>query len=197
MTDGSDHSATSATSLHAGLLIVTGASHTGKSSVIRSLLTNLEPPVALLGVDDLLAMTLVQPRGDRWAEIPLAYELIQRQIGLLLARGWFVVVETTFTYVPLKGEPTFHWETLEQMVRLAEQHGAAWFLCQVEAPLELALQRSARSGRLPRQVVAATVELHDSAEIPEPVLRLSSADRTPDELAQTLITEFSLPITRR
>jgi hypothetical protein len=142
-------------------------------------------------------MTLVHPRGDRWAEIPLAYDLIQRQIDPLLTQGWLIVVETTFTYVPQEGEPSFHREALERMIGLAEHHGSPWLLCRVEAPLELTLQRSERDGRLPPRVVAATAKLHESTEMPEPILRLSSADHTPDELAKKLIASLPASLRRK
>lgn len=197
MTAGSAHSATPADSSHAGLLIVTGASHTGKSSVIRSLLPRLEPPVALLGVDDVIAQTLTRPTGDRWEEIPLAYDLIQRQIDPLLDRGWLIVVETTFTYVPLEGEASFHREALDAMIGLAERRGAPWFLFQVKAPLELALRRSEQDGRLPAQVIAATVELHESAALPESTVELLSEGGSPDALAESLVARLPPPLRGR
>jgi len=90
------------------LIVLTGASHTGKSSVAAEILRLASPPVAFLGIDSTLDHTLVRPEGGRWEEIPLAYELNREQIAPLLRQGWTVVFESTFTYVPAAGPPEFH-----------------------------------------------------------------------------------------
>jgi len=144
-----------------------------------------------------LAKTLVRPRGSRWTEIPLAYDLIRRQIDSLLGHGWLVIVETTFTYVSPQGEAEFHREVLEQMVGLAERHNAPWFLCQVKASLELTLKRAEQDRRLPSRIVAATVELHEIEEMPESALTLSAEDSPPEDLAKTLAAQLPAPFSRR
>src|ERR1044072_3285967 len=116
--DADAHSPSPGELLRAGLLIVTGASHTGKTSVIRSLMPELQPPVALLGVDHTLEHTLIKPTAERWAQIPLAYKLIQSQLGPLLDAKWLVVIESTFTYVPDDGPGIFHGDVLEAMLEV-------------------------------------------------------------------------------
>jgi len=160
------YSTTPTGSPHGALLIVTGASHTGKTSVIQALVPHLHPPVALLGVDNTLEHTLVIPEGDRWAEIPLAYRLIQGQLNPLLDEGWLVVVESTFTYVPEEGQPSFHSDVLKQMILAAEQRGAASLVCQLQASVEATEQRQRDTGRIDPEVVAATERLHRSVEMP-------------------------------
>src|SRR4051812_33086856 len=95
-----DDRALAADELSASLLILTGASHTGKTSVAQELLRLCPPPTAYLGVDKTLRTVLVHPPGDSWAQIPLAYRLLHAQAELLLDQRWFVIFESTFTYVP-------------------------------------------------------------------------------------------------
>ena len=173
------------------LLVVTGASHTGKTSVIQALLPRLDPPVAVLGVDDLLRRTLVRPEGDPWKEIPLAYELIERQVAALLERGWLAIVESTFTYVPPEGEGELHDDTLSQLIALAEQQRAPWLLCRIEAPAELTLSRSDQTKRLPSELVAAIYRLHAKLTLPVGTLKLSTAEHTPEEVAENLASRLS------
>lgn len=180
-----------------GLLVVTGASHTGKSSVIQALVPNLDPPVAILGVDDLLRGTLVRPEGDPWGEIPLAYELIEVQVCALLQRDWLVIVESTFTYVSPAGEGAFHENVLSQIVGLAERHRAPWSLCKVETTLELALSRGSQTKRLPAEIIAATAHLHEKLELPAETVKLSTAEQTPEEAARALAKHLSASLRQK
>ena len=177
------HSPPSGELLRAGLLIVTGASHTGKTSVIRSLLPELQPPVALLGVDQTLDHTLVKPFGEQWAQIPLAYRLIQSQLGPLLDSKWLVVVESTFTYVPADGPGTFHGDVLETMVEAADDRGADSAVCQLETTVEVAVHRSRGDGRLDPTVVEETNRLHRAAAMPRLTRVIAAENRTVEEVA--------------
>jgi hypothetical protein len=150
----------------------------------------------LLGVDDLLSRTLVRPEGDPWQEIPLAYELIERQASTLLGQGWLVIVESTFTHVPLEGGPELHEDVLSQMIELAERGGAAWALCQIVATLDLALTRRDETKRLSPEVVAGTVQLHERLELPAGTLKLSAVEQTPEEAARTLAAHISASLNR-
>jgi hypothetical protein len=183
--------------LVAGLLIVTGASHTGKTSVIRSLLPELRPPVALLGVDRTLEHTLVKPTGEKWAEIPLAYKLIQSQLEFLLDAHWLVIVESTFTYVPKSGPGSFHKIALETIVEAAKRRGAQSVVCQLQTSAQIAARRSLEEGRLDPVVVAETGRLHREAELPRLTQAISAGNRTVGEVAadvkEHLPTRFLVP----
>jgi hypothetical protein len=176
---------------------VTGASHTGKTSVIRSLLPELRPPVALLGVDHILEHTLVKPTEEKWAEIPFAYRLIQSQLGFLLDAEWLVVIESTFTYVPGNGPGMFHMAALETMVEAAEGRGARSVVCQLETSAEIASRRSHEDERLDPVVVAETGRLHREAKLPRLTQAISAGNRTVREVAaevkQHLPARFLLP----
>lgn len=148
------------------------------------------PPAAFLSVDDVLATTIARPPGDAWAEIPLAYELLLPQVEKLLEKGWFVTLESTFTYVPELGAPEFHSDALQQLIQTAERHDAPWLLVQLAAGDDVARARADRTGRLDPDVVDRTAELHRAASLPETTLRLDSAERTPAELAELILGEL-------
>jgi autotransporter-associated beta strand protein len=149
-----------------GLLILTGASHTGKTTVASGVLKAVPPPAAFLSVDEVLQRTLRRVPGEIWSGIPLAYELIGAQLGILLDRGWFVVVESTFTYVPARGDGEFHSEALESLLAEAGSRDAPVLLVQLTAPENVVLERAEQTGRLDPSIVSATVALHGSATFP-------------------------------
>ncbi|HEX6687065.1 MAG TPA: AAA family ATPase [Solirubrobacterales bacterium] len=188
--ESSDRQAPRGTPPAPGLLVLTGASHTGKTSVARAVLDAAGPPAAFLSVDDVLATTIARPPGDAWAEIPLAYELLLPQVEKLLEKGWFVTLESTFTYVPELGAPEFHSDALQQLIQTAERHDAPWLLVQLAAGDDVARARADRTGRLDPDVVDRTAELHRAASLPETTLRLDSAERTPAELAELILGEL-------
>lgn len=175
-----------------GLLILTGASHTGKTSVAAAFLDAVDPPAALLSVDIVLADSLVKPPGDPWREIPLAYDLLAAQLPPLLASGWFVVLESTFTYVPDVGAGQFHDDELRRMTGIADRLGVGWLLVQLSVAREVALRRAGGTDRIPLSVVAATQELHEGAALPAEAMRLETDSAGPAELARRLLHELSL-----
>lgn len=174
-----------------GLLILTGASHTGKTSVARSILDLKGPPAALLGVDQVLEHTLVRPRDDRWREIPLAYELLRPQVAALLRADWFVVFESTFTYVPDAGRAEFHGGEIERLAEIARSAGAPLSIVQLRASETNVIQRAESTGRLPTTIVAETLTLHDAAAMPEQTIQVETDASDPGQLARGLLV--SLP----
>lgn len=178
-----------------GLLIVTGASHTGKTTVAEAVLEATPPPAALLSVDNILAEEIVRPTGDIWAEIPLAYELLATQLETLLDRSWFVAVESTFTYVPERGEAEFHAGQLERLIAAARDRGAPWLLVQLLADDGITTTRANETGRLAPEIVARTAELHRAATLPEPSLRLDTSGESPDAVARRVLAMLAGPST--
>lgn len=173
-----------------GLLILTGASHTGKSAVGRAILSATPPPAALLSVDAILASTIARPPRDPWAEIPLAYDLLHPQLEILLDRGWLVVVESTFTLIPEDGSPQFHNEQLAQTIAIADDRQISWLLVQMATDLSAIRDRAEHTGRLAIRIVEQTAALHQAIQLPKPMLRLDSTNRMPDELGQVVLKEF-------
>ena len=170
-----------------GLLILTGASHTGKTSVAKAILDLKGPPAALLSVDQTLEHTLVRPPGDRWSEIPLAYRLLRLQAEALLEADWFVVLESTFTYVPGTGPPEFHAEEVERFADLALAAGAPLSLVQLSASEATVFKRAEATRRLPLDVVAATHALHDLAAMPHQVIQVETDASGPEDLARRVL----------
>ncbi|MGC1166684.1 MAG: AAA family ATPase [Solirubrobacterales bacterium] len=173
-----------------GLVVVTGASHTGKTSVSRALLPLLDAPVAWLGVDGTLDHVLVRPTADPWQEIPLAYDLLETQIDILLGRSWTVVLESTFTYVPEQGPPEFHHHAIRAMVAIAERRGVRHLVAHLTLDSTDAMRRAEDSGRLSPEIVAQTVALHEAAAMPAPSIKLSTQSANPEELALATLAAF-------
>ncbi|MGN6203136.1 MAG: AAA family ATPase [Solirubrobacterales bacterium] len=151
----------------AGLLILTGPSHVGKTSVARAMMEALPPPAAYLSVDDVLERVLLRPPGSIWSQIPLAYELIGEQMEVLLDQGWFVIAESTFTYVSRDAEGDFHGSALARWIEAADARQAPWLLSRLEAPRETILTRARRDGRLDQEIVGATIDLHEETDLPD------------------------------
>lgn len=166
-----------------GLLIVTGASHTGKTSVIGELLTQAPAPTGYLSMDATLNGILIQPPGSIWEQIPLAYDLMQRQAETLLDQGWLVILESTFTYVPDRAAPEFHLSELQRFVEIAGSRQAPVAVVQLNVPREQLLERAEETDRLSPELIATTAELHATAALPEFTLRLDASAAAPAELA--------------
>jgi hypothetical protein len=170
-----------------GLIVLTGASHTGKSSVAKAITSAAVPPVARLGIDLVLDHTLVRSAGDRWENIPLAYELSRAQFRPLLRRGWTVIFESTFTYVPPDGEPQFHTGEIERTLAAAREESAAALLVQLSVDGDEAARRAAVTGRLDPTIVRATIALHEGVSLPDGTLRIELPGATPEEIGDEVL----------
>lgn len=139
----------------------------------------------------MLGRVLLRPPGDRWEQIPLAYELVTKELSLLLDRGWFVIAESTFTYVPPSGEPEFHGSVLSEWIRAASSRGAPCLVAQVLANLETILSRAERTGRLDPQIVAGTVELHTAVKLPGGAEAIDTDALDATEAAQQILNRLA------
>jgi chloramphenicol 3-O-phosphotransferase len=177
-----------------GLLIITGASHTGKSTIADEVLRAVSSPSASLSVDETLR-ALRRPEGEIWVDIPLAYRLIAAELNVLLDEGWFVVVESTFTYVSPEGEGSFHDIAIQALLSEARRHGAPTLLAQLTAPRDTILERARQTGRLDPSVVRETVALHAAAELPAQTLALDTTTTGVEGTARAILDrlEESIP----
>lgn len=173
-----------------GLLILTGASHTGKTTVAKAVLDIVDVPAAFLSVDDVLTHTISRPPGDPWAQIPLAYDLLEPQAATLIERGWFVVLESTFTYVPETGTAEFHQDRLLKLIEIAERRPAPWVLIQLNSRAEEIETRARGTGRIREEIAIKTIDLHASAALPDPAIRLDSTSVAPAKLALGALAAF-------
>lgn len=172
------------------LIVLTGASHTGKTSVASAILDSAQPPVAFLSVDKVLDEQL-RTRGEIWDLIPLAYELLQPQVETLLEREWLVIYESTFTYVPKAGRPEFHRDALSRLASACTRTGARLLTVQLSVDEPVALARRDETQRLPAAVVTRTAALHREASMPKGTLRLNSGGASPEELALKVLGELT------
>jgi predicted kinase len=173
------------------LLILTGASHTGKTSVGRAIMELAGPPAASLSMDEIVEYTLSKPGDDRWGEIPLGYRLLEPQAEILIGSGWLVALESTFTYVPESGPSQFHRSNLERLVAIASRREVPHLLVQLWVEEAVALERAARTGRLTPEIVAETVRVHAGVDLPDSTLRLPGAGETPRDLAEGILGELT------
>lgn len=175
-----------------GLLLLTGASHTGKTTVAQEIIAKVRPPTALLSVDNVLAGAIVKPH-KAWADIPLAYDLLVPQLELLLDRGWFVILESTFTFVPDQGEPEFHGDQIHRMISIAASYKAPWRLVQLNVGDRVARERAEHTGRLTPQIVDRTAELHQAAALPSASLQVDATAKAPADIACRVLSLFDEP----
>jgi hypothetical protein len=173
-----------------GLIVLTGASHTGKSRVAEAIRSLLPGPLAMLGVDRTLEHTLLSPGGDPWKEIPLAYLLIRAQLGILLSRRWFVVLESTFTYVSPTAAAEFHRSELDEVLREAERFEVPMIVVQLAASEPVLLRRGLDTGRLDLEIIRATKSLHDVADLPPGTIRIDQQGERPEVLAGRILDRF-------
>lgn len=148
-------------------------------------------PAASLAMDEIIENTLTRPPGNPWREIPLGYRLLERQCQVLLESGWLVVLESTFTYVDENGASEFHEAEIDGLVALASDRDIPYLVIQLWVDEETALRRAAETRRLPPQIVAETVRVHDDIDLPDPVLRLIGVDETPGGLARRIVAELN------
>jgi len=144
------------------LVIITGPSHSGKSTLARLLLERANEPTAWLAMDDFVTR-LNLGAGDQWEDgLPVAYDAVIATAAVLLDRDFVVLLETTFTYVPSDlREPRFHDDQLRRFLARSE----ATALVHLRTPLEVLRERRSLSGRFTDAVVAGTSSLHDGRVI--------------------------------
>ena len=156
-----------------------------------AVLEAIDDKAALLSVDDVLVRTLVRPRTHMWDQIPLAYELLEPQAVTLLERGWNVVFDSTFTFVPDRGEARFYGDVLKRIVACAADVGTPCLVVQLTAARETLERRASRTGRLTPEVVRATEGTHARPLVVDaPLLRLRTDDEDPSALAERVLAEL-------
>lgn len=175
-----------------GLLILTGPSHVGKTAVSGEILATTPRPAAYLSVDGTLEQTLRRPPGDIWAQIPLAYELIGSDLEILLERGWFVLVESTFTYVAGEGDAEMHDVALADLVGKAKAHGAPCWVVQLTASRETILSRAAETNRFDLAIVSEIFALHqEQGRLPEATHVIATEALDPTEVAAAILAHVA------
>lgn len=171
------------------LVIVTGSSHAGKSTLIRELRVRIDRPTATVSIDETIARGNL-PEADLWDQgLPLAYAVAVTEAEKLLARGMLVFFESTFTYIPPQPRPPeFHDAQLRRVVEVSERLGGNTAVLQLVATREDVSDRLRASGRLPATIVLETWRLHTERSLEAPTfLRLDSSQHSAAGLADLTI----------
>jgi hypothetical protein len=116
--------------------------------------------------------------------------MLRAQVEELLRANWFVVLESTFTFVPPSGQPEFHGEEIERLIGVALAAGAPFLVAQLRAAEPILIERAKQTERLPLAIVTETLALHDDAEIPSPALTADTSQRAVAQLAEDLLASF-------
>jgi predicted kinase len=174
------------------LVIVTGSSHVGKSTLIRELLARSERAAAHVSIDATIEVIEIE-EVDRWEHgLHIAYEEAAGEAGDRLARGEVVFFESTFTYVPPDSRPAqFHLHELERLVDLAEGLGAGVTLVHLFAGLDDVAARRAESGRLTEEIIRTTWHQHADRNLARPaVLQINTSQLSIGQVADRVWTEL-------
>jgi hypothetical protein len=148
----------------ARLIVLTGPSHSGKTEVGVRLRERLPPPVARLAMDELLASFTIEAEEYWRTGLAAGYDVLAAGADALLRRGFSVLVESTFTYIPLDGEPPeFHLEQVERLAEVAQAAGARFDLVVLSASRDELLRRRQATGRLWDEVIEGSARLHEEA----------------------------------
>jgi predicted kinase len=148
-------------------------------------------PAAFVGIDKVVLGELLRPPGDPWEQIPLAYELLLPRVRVLLERGWTVIYESTFTLVPVRGEPQLHLDRLEELESLARELGRPFTIVQLASDPAVLRKRVEDDARLPWPVVEETFALQGAVELPWHAVRLDSSEKPASALAREIVASLA------
>jgi predicted kinase len=171
------------------LLILTGPSHAGKSSTAQAILRSLESPAAHVAIDEIMSW-LDLSADDAWETgLPVAYDVAASAVETLLRRGFVVLLESTFTFIP--GEDRrgmFHADELRRFIELGRTHGRQVLVTRLTADPSELLRRNAATQRMDRWVIEGTARQHEPPlPVHVPVIELATADLSADEAAARVL----------
>jgi predicted kinase len=157
------------------LVVVTGPSHTGKSTLIHELVGQLDRPSDIVSIDEVIGASKLPPEL-RWERgLHAAYDAAAERTSKLLASRGLVFYESTFTYVPPDSRPAqLHPEQLHRLLEIAAEHDADALVVQLTAPLEVVKSRQERTTRLTDRIVTEAWRMHAGTTLE--VMRLLPLD---------------------
>jgi chloramphenicol 3-O-phosphotransferase len=170
------------------IVVVTGSSHSGKSSLILAMMSRSSRCTAHVAIDDVIEQIDLE-HEDRWEHgLDLAYDEALGRVGRLAKQGALVFFESTFTYVPPdQRPPELHLAVLERLTKVASDAGADFTLVQLRAELADVLRRREESDRLAARIVRTTWHLHADNDLARlEALRVDTSEVSVDEAADEL-----------
>jgi len=175
------------------LIVVTGPSHAGKSSVLTVLREQLDGPVAVLAMDDVLGQLTIPPAEDYWrVALEAGYDVLLASAEALLRRGFTVLLESTFTFVPLDdAPPELHARRIAELADVAVATGSDFDLVLLTATLPELIRRRGATKRLWDRVVEGSHQLHETFPGDGVQIRVDTTGQTPAAVAERLRRQLS------
>ncbi|MDQ5807551.1 MAG: ATP-binding protein [Actinomycetota bacterium] len=169
--------------------MLTGPSHAGKTTTGWEIARRVPAPVAMLAIDDIVARFDLSPE-DPWEHgLPAAYDVAVASADALLRRGFLVLVESTFTYIPPDERPgQFQRGELLRLAATAAAADARCLVVRLVAPLRELERRRMVTGRITPEIVEGTWQQHHRAErLPSWPITIRTDGTSPAEAAELVI----------
>lgn len=133
------------------LVVITGASHVGKSTLAKRLSEAL-PGLSVHEFDDLLDDSVDSDFPEEGIEA--TFTALRRNVKAdLLARRGIVIAVTTFTIVPRRKSGRYLYSELESLVEIAREVGAKVEIFRLVVSLSQIIKRGTKTKRLPISVI--------------------------------------------
>jgi predicted kinase len=175
------------------LVVVTGPSHVGKSTLIHELLELIDRPAEIVSIDEVIEASDLSPEL-RWERgLESAYDAAAAQTSEALARGSLVFYESTFTYVPPDSRPAqLHLEQLQRLLEVAAERDADALVVQLTASLEVVKSRQERTTRLTSRIVTGAWRMHAGTTLEATrLLRLNTSEISARKSATLVLGHMS------
>lgn len=142
------------------LIIITGPSHSGKTSLARALRREVLPEPALVELDNLLENVLFASAATLPVWLPLAHEVGRSMVESILRSQRSVIFESTFTLVD-GPDVRLYDDVLQRLIETASSLKARIVVVHLSLRRETALARQRMTGRLSQDIVARIWQAHD------------------------------------
>lgn len=172
---------------------MTGPTHAGKSSVLSVLSEQLDGPVAVLAMDDVLDQLKIPPAEDYWrVALEAGYDVLVASAEALLRRGFTVLLESTFTYVPLDdASPELHVPRIAELANVAAATGSDFAVIHLTATLPELIRRRRVTERLWDRVVEGSHQLHEAFPGDHVRSQVDTTGQTPAGVAERVRRQLS------
>lgn len=174
------------------LVVVTGPSHVGKSTLISALVELINRPAEIVSIDEVIEASDLPPEL-RWERgLEAAYDAAAAQTSEALAGNCLVLYESTFTYVPPDSRPAqLHPEQLQRLLNVAEEHDSDALVVYLTASLDAVERRQEQTARLTGRIVSEAWRMHAEAALEATRwLRLDTSKISAQEAATVVLSRI-------